>query len=139
MSCQRNRELETPDDLISEFKNTFITLEHQCSQLFIKLLRLLSLSLEMEDIDFFVNKSKSLVDKTVDSYNTVATLYYPPLSSLLLGHREAENSSGGNDMRFSEHSDWGIFTILLRDAVNGLEVFISFLCIQRCRQRNFIL
>lgn len=76
----------------------------------------------MKEIDFFANKAKSLVDKTVDTYNIVRTLYYPPIS--ILKSDQGDSVVEGNGLRFSEHSDWGIFTILLRDAINGLEVFL---------------
>lgn len=123
---ENNDDFDTPnddDEFISQFKTSFITLEQQCSQLFIKLLKLLSISIGMKDIDFFANKAKSLVDKSVNSYNVIRTLYYPPLSSLVLGQEE-ENSAVGSGMRFSEHTDWGIFTIVFRDVVDGLEVII---------------
>lgn len=112
------------NDLVIQLETTFITLEQQCSQLFIKLLRLLSLSIGMENIDFFANKAKSLVDKSVNSYNVVRTLYYPSLSSLILGQENGNSTIVGNGMRFSEHTDWGIFTIVFRDGVDGLEVII---------------
>lgn len=124
---QNNDNFDAPnaiDEFISQFETTFVTLEQQCSQLFIKLLRLLSISIGMKDIDFFANKAKSLVDKSVDSYNIMRTLYYPSLSSLRLGQEEGNSTAFGNGIRFSEHTDWGIFTIVFRDAVDGLEVII---------------
>lgn len=124
INVEGNDDIEKSDDkLILNFKQTFITLEQQCSQLFVKLLRLLSLSLGIKELDFFTNKAQSLVDKGVDSYNTVRTLYYPPLPSLSADQEIGNSLVVGNGLRFSEHSDWGLFTMLFRDAVDGLEVY----------------
>lgn len=96
---------------VPDFKEKLESLENACRALDVKLLKLLAMAVKLDDIDFFCKASTNLEDTSVPSLNTMRTLYYPPIENAELGVS-----------RCSEHSDYGILTLLFQDSIGGLEV-----------------
>lgn len=106
-----------PDDVAPEFKSSLTDLESESKPLIRKLLRVLAISLELEDEEFFIKRSTWLDDLNVPSYTTFRTLYYPPTW-------DKEIAPG--TVRCADHSDYGTLTLLFQDAIGGLEVRLYF-------------
>jgi isopenicillin N synthase-like dioxygenase len=78
-------------------------------------MRLLGIALELEDPEYFVKCSKWIFDKSVPSFRTFRSLYYPAIPETV---KIPEGKA-----RVKEHSDFDFFTILFQDSMGGLEVF----------------
>ncbi|ODN05209.1 hypothetical protein Ocin01_01492 [Orchesella cincta] len=96
----------------NEFGPALTALEEASKPLIKNLLRTLAISLELEDKDYFVTRSKCLNDLNIESYSTFRTLYYPPIG---------DNIPPGT-VRCADHTDYGILTLLFQDNMGGLEV-----------------
>lgn len=101
-----------PEESCKEFGPALLALEDACKPLLKNLLRVLSLSLKLEDIDYFVSRSKGLDDLNIPSYTTFRSLYYPAIPS----------SIAPGTVRLADHTDYGILTLLFQDDIGGLQV-----------------
>ncbi|OXA63627.1 UPF0676 protein C1494.01 [Folsomia candida] len=102
-----------PDTIRPKFGSAMNALEEASKPLIKSLLRVLAISLKLEDTDFFVERTKALDDLDIPSYTTIRSLYYPPTWN--------KNISPGT-VRCGDHSDYGTLTLLFQDAIGGLEV-----------------
>lgn len=67
-----------PDTIRPKFGSAMNALEEASKPLIKSLLRVLAISLKLEDTDFFVERTKALDDLDIPSYTTIRSLYYPP-------------------------------------------------------------
>jgi isopenicillin N synthase-like dioxygenase len=88
--------------------------QRECNILIRKLLKLLGLSLKLEDPDYFLKCSSHLDKPEISSESDFRAIYYPSIS------RDLEIPVGS--VRCGEHTDYEIITLLFQDAVGGLEV-----------------
>jgi len=105
-----------PDEELPDFEPSIKELDTHCKKLMKKLLRLLALGLELDDVDFFVKTCRHFdePEKHRGIYN-VRLILYPSVSEDLPLPPGA--------VRCGEHSDYGFLTLLFQDDVGGLEVF----------------
>lgn len=100
-------------------------LENDGNELMRKLLKLLGLSLELQDTDYFIKCCRHLVNSKKDHSRSTITsecdlraIYYPAIPDNL------QVSQG--TVRCAEHTDYEILTLLFQDDVGGLEVLCMF-------------
>lgn len=105
-----------PTDAIPEFQEALFELDRQCKKfLKEKLLKLLAMSLELDDVDYFVKRCRYFEDpKNYKGLYVVRALHYPPL--------QLEDAAIEGATRLGEHSDYGFLTLLFQDDTGGLEV-----------------
>lgn len=103
-------------DGIPELEQAHLELDRECKKfLKQKLLKLLAMSLESDDVDYFVNRCRYFDNpENYSSLYSIRTLHYPPLK---LEDAEIEGA-----VRLGEHSDYGFLTLLFQDDTGGLEV-----------------
>ncbi|XP_025098820.1 2-oxoglutarate-dependent dioxygenase htyE-like isoform X2 [Pomacea canaliculata] len=95
---------------VPEMRNHFVQFYDCCYTLTKQVLRLLSLALEIKDLDYVVNCHKLIGQK--GNYTTLRSLYYPSVGKDL---KEGQIQCG-------EHSDYGTITLLFQDNTGGLQV-----------------
>ncbi|XP_037050744.1 UPF0676 protein C1494.01-like [Bradysia coprophila] len=98
---------------IENFDSANMELKNECKPVIKKILKVLGISLGLDDDEFFVKNSKNIDDYSTASYSTFRTIYYPRIS---------DDDVAPNTVRCGEHSDYGILTILFQDNVGGLQV-----------------
>lgn len=109
----------TPDEH-TNFREVMEKLENEGKSLMRKLLKLLGLSLELEDTDYFIKCSRHLDSDSNDPQNTITNecdlraIYYPPIPNDL--------QVPPGTVRCAQHTDYEILTLLFQDDVGGLEV-----------------
>ncbi len=90
------------------------TFKTACEQFARKVLLLLSLAYQIEDVNFFVNNCKHLDDPNVPNECDMRAIYYPPIPKT---HDIPEGT-----VRCASHTDYELMTFLFQDNVGGLEV-----------------
>ncbi|CAL8110990.1 unnamed protein product [Orchesella dallaii] len=109
----------TPDEH-TNFGEVMEKLENEGKRLMKKLLKLLGLSLELEDTDYFIKCSRHLDSDRNDPQNTITNecdlraIYYPAIPN------DLQVPTG--TVRCAQHTDYEILTLLFQDDVGGLEV-----------------
>lgn len=104
------------------FREVMEKLEKEGKVLMRKLLKLLGLSLELEDTDYFIKCCRHL-DKAencpvITNECDLRAIYYPAISD----HLQVPPGA----VRTAEHTDYETFTLLWQDDVGGLEVINMF-------------
>ena len=95
---------DKPRDEISKSEQILLEYSQILTHIKTKLLRLLALGLDMEDVNYFI--------KLHSEHNHIMRLlHYPPCQNLTIGNR------------CKEHSDYGTLTLLSTDGVSGLEIY----------------
>ncbi|CAG7821076.1 unnamed protein product [Allacma fusca] len=117
-----NRELKETFDIFGHdryypeevpmFKEATESLEAACWKLQAKLLKLLAITIKLENIDLINDCARNCTDRTVPSLNSTRTAYYPPVSDDVIA----------GDIRCATHSDYGLLTLVFQDDIGGLEV-----------------
>lgn len=99
-----------------EIEKAFLELDLECKKLMKeKLLKLLAMSLKLDDVDFFLKQCQHLDDSTMKKgLYSMRALHYPPL--------QLEDAEIEGAVRLGEHSDYGFLTLLFQDDTGGLEV-----------------
>lgn len=92
---------------MSQFKKS-------CEQFARKILLLLGMSLEVEDVNFFLKTCTHLDDPNVGNECDMRAIYYPPIPKI---HDIPEGT-----VRCASHTDYELMTLLFQDNVGGLEV-----------------
>lgn len=103
--------------VISECPNFTIEMsifKTACEQFARKVLLLLSLAYQIEDVNFFVNTCKHLNDSSVPNECDMRAIYYPPIP-------DSQEIPEGT-VRCASHTDYELMTFLFQDNVGGLEV-----------------
>lgn len=85
-----------------------------CERFARKVLILLSLAFEIEEVNFFLNKCTHLDDSNVANECDMRAIYYPPIPK---SHNIPEGT-----VRCASHTDYELMTFLFQDNVGGLEV-----------------
>ena len=85
-----------------------------CEKLKNDILRMLAMSLGLEDEEFFVKMATYLSTPGVTNKTGLRALLYPAVSE------DFEYKEGM--VRCAEHVDWGMITMLFQDDVGGLQV-----------------
>lgn len=85
-----------------------------CEQFARKVLLLLSIAFEIEDVNFFLNNCTHLDDPNVGNECDMRAIYYPPIP-------ENQDILEGT-VRCASHTDYELMTFLFQDNVGGLEV-----------------
>ncbi|CAL8082812.1 unnamed protein product [Orchesella dallaii] len=104
-----------PSEELPDFESSIEQFDAQCKNLLKKLLRLLAIGLNLDDVDYFVKTCRHFEDP--ENYNgiyNVRLILYPPIA-------EGKSLPAGA-VRCGEHSDYGFLTLLFQDDVGGLEV-----------------
>ncbi|CAL8110989.1 unnamed protein product [Orchesella dallaii] len=102
-----------PTDIPS-FRSVHRRLESDCQKLIKNLLKLLAISLKLEDPEFFIKRCCHLDVPEIANECDFSMIYYPPIltdTSLPLG-----------TVRCAEHTDYEIITLLFQNRVGGLEI-----------------
>ena len=86
------------------FQNTLLELEQACAEMALVICQLLALALKLPE-NFFIEPHN-------EQNNTLRLLHYPPLKTL----------PQPGQLRAGEHSDYGSFTLLFSDGIEGLEI-----------------
>lgn len=104
-----------PTDEFPDFYSSFDLLDHECKQLTKRLLKLIAISLKLDDVDYFIKHCQHLDDpKNFQGIYNLKVAHYPPISD--------EEAVQPGTVRLGEHSDYGLITLLFQDDVGGLEV-----------------
>src|SRR5688572_14453387 len=85
-------EVEGLKESMDAFKASLVQLAH-------KLLRSFALSLDLEDLDYFIKRHQALEDPTIVSKNAIRSNYYFPMDPSAVIPPDA--------IRMQEHKDWG--------------------------------
>ena len=100
-------------DILPNFMKVGETFYNSCQSLSMKLLYLLNMHLTVTDPYFLTNQHKHISD--VSKNATISRLlYYPPVIK--------KDDMMTNQLRCSEHSDYGSVTLLFQDNCGGLQV-----------------
>ncbi len=102
-----------PTDIPS-FRCTHRKLESNCQKLIKNLLKLLALSLKLEDPDYFIKCCCHLDEPEVANECDFSMIHYPPILS--------DTVLPPDTVRCAEHTDYEIMTLLFQNQVGGLEV-----------------
>ena len=86
------------------FQNTVLTFDRACAEIALVICQLLALALKLPE-NFFIEPHN-------EQNNTLRLLHYPPLKTL----------PQPGQLRAGEHSDYGSFTLLFSDGIEGLEI-----------------
>jgi len=90
------------------------TFKTACEKFARKILLLLSLALQIEDVNFFVKTCSHLDDPNVQNECDMRAIYYPPIPN---NYDIPEGT-----VRCASHTDYELMTLLFQDNVGGLEV-----------------
>ncbi|XP_037036179.1 2-oxoglutarate-Fe(II) type oxidoreductase ppzD-like [Bradysia coprophila] len=90
------------------------TFKTACEQFARKVLLLLSLAFQIDDVNFFVNTCTHLNDPNVPNECDMRAIYYPPIP------KNQDIPEG--TVRCASHTDYELMTLLFQDNVGGLEV-----------------
>lgn len=102
-----------PTDIPS-FRSINTKLQSYCHKLIKNLLKLLALSLKLEDPEYFINCCRHLDIPGTDNECDFSMIYYPPILS--------DTVLPPDTVRCAEHTDYEILTLLFQNQVGGLEV-----------------
>lgn len=105
-----------PDVELPDFKACVSRFDAECKMLLKKLLKVLAMSLKLDDVNVFLKECRHFDDPQYTGLYNVRLLHYPPIS----GDHDEKSLSGA--VRCGEHSDYGFITLLFQDDVGGLEV-----------------
>lgn len=103
---------------IPNFQLTNASLQFYCQNLIKNLLKLLALSLKLNDSDYFINCCRHLDIPETDNECDFSMIHYPPILS--------DTVLPPDTVRCAEHTDYEILTLLFQNEVEGLEVNICF-------------
>lgn len=104
-----------PNDDILTFESTNTKLQYHCQKLIRNLLRLLALSLKLDDPEYFVKCSRHLDNPETENECDFSMIHYPPIHS--------DTILPPDTIRCAEHTDYEILTLLFQNEVGGLEVY----------------
>lgn len=113
----RKKPIYPPDDILS-FETTNTKLQHHCKELIGNLLKLLALSLKLNDSQYFIDCCRHLDNPATDNECDFSMIHYPPILS--------DTVLPPDTVRCAEHTDYEILTLLFQNEIGGLEVYASF-------------
>jgi len=125
-----------PDDKeIAPLNDSVKELNEQCKKLAAQFYKLWAISLDFDDVDFFIKKNKHWTDnnKSVGLSN-IRLAYYPPI--------DTDKVLPPGTVRIAEHTDFASLTFVFQDQTGGLEVTVYFtvsksLCHLYCMLQQF--
>lgn len=100
-------------DILPDFMKVGESFYHSCQRLSTKLLYLLNMHLTVTDPYFLTNQHKHITDVSKNA-TILRLLYYPAVIK--------KDDMMMNQLRCSEHSDYGSITLLFQDSCGGLQV-----------------
>ncbi|KAG4077831.1 hypothetical protein HA402_013765 [Bradysia odoriphaga] len=106
-----------PNDDILTFESTNTKLQFHCQKLIRNLLKLLALSLKIDDHEYFVKCCHHLDNPETDNECDFSMIHYPPIHS--------DTVLPPNTIRCAEHTDYEILTLLFQNEIGGLEIKIT--------------
>lgn len=106
-----------PTDDIRSFESTNTKLQLHCKKLIGNLLKLLALSLKLNDSNYFIHCCRHLDDPETDNECDFSMIHYPPILS--------DTILPADTVRCAEHTDYEILTLLFQNEIGGLEVNTS--------------
>ncbi|ODM96320.1 hypothetical protein Ocin01_10360 [Orchesella cincta] len=102
-----------PTDIPS-FRPVHRRLESDCQKVIKNLLKLLAISLKLEDPEFFIKRCCHLDVPEIANECDFSMIFYPPILS--------ETILPPGTVRCAEHTDYEIITLLFQNRVGGLEI-----------------